>query len=112
MVSIKERGILLCVIKHCIRVEETIVGVEENQFSNDKNLQDIICFNIFQIGELTKQLSQEFVSQYNGVPWQKIKGMRDIIGHGYGTIKMNRVWETASKDIKPLHEYCNSLLKN
>lgn len=110
MVSTKERGILSNVIEHCIRVEETVDGVEENKFYNDKNIQDIVCFNIFQIGELAKQLPQEFVSQYHGVPWQKIKGMRDIIGHGYGTIKMNRVWKTATEDIKPLHEYCESLL--
>ena len=111
MLNTKEIGILLNIIDHCIRIEENVDGVEKEEFEKNKNLQDIICFNIFQIGELSKHLSLDFVSEYHGVPWQKIKGMRDIIGHGYGTIQMDRVWTTAVNDIKPLHNYCDEILK-
>ena len=112
MLSIKDKGILLNIVDHCIRVEETLINVDRLTFNNDKNIKDIVCFNIFQIGELAKHLSPEFTSIFNGVPWKVIKGMRDIIGHGYGTIEWNRVWNTAINDIKPLHEYCDSILNN
>ena len=110
MLSIKDKGILLNIVDHCIRVEETLVDVDKTKFDNSKDIKDIICFNIFQIGELAKHLSPEFSSMFNKVPWKDIKGMRDIIGHGYGTIKWNRVWTTATNDIKPLHDYCNKIL--
>lgn len=112
MLSVKDKGILLNIIDHCIRVEETLINVDKQKFNNDKNIKDIVCFNIFQIGELAKHLSLEFISMFNGVPWKNIKGMRDIIGHGYGTIEWNRVWNTALNDIKPLHNYCDEVINN
>ena len=58
------------------------------------------------------QLLSVFVQEYNGVPWSKIAGMRDRIGHGYGTIEMKRVYETATTDIVPLKDYCKEILNN
>ena len=110
MVSIKDTGILKNIVEHCIRIEETIDNVSEEKFYQDKGLEDIVCFNILQIGELTKHLSNDFISNYPGMPWNKIMGMRDRIAHGYGTIKMDRVWATATIDIIPLHKYCLEVL--
>ena len=53
--------------------------------------KEIVSFNVLQIGKLVKTLSPEFLSKYDKMPWKDIKGMRDIIGHGYGTIEWNRV---------------------
>ena len=110
MVEIKETGILLHIIDHCVRVEETVNGINRTEFDNDKDIKDVVCFNIFQIGELAKHLSPSFILEYSGVPWDKIKGMRDRIGHGYGTINWDNVWNTATNDIKPLREYCEKVL--
>ena len=44
------------------------------------------------------------------MPWDDIKGMRDIVAHQYGTIKFDDVWKTASQEIKPLREYCENIL--
>ena len=38
--------------------------------------------------------------------------MRDKIGHGYGTVKMNDVWDTAIEDIKPLKDYCQQIIND
>ena len=112
MLDVKDKGILLNIIVHCIRVEKTLINIDKSKFDNDKNIKDIICFNIFQIGELAKHLSPGFLSTFDGVPWKSIKGTRDIIGHGYGAIEYNRVWNTAINDIKPLHKYCDEILNN
>ena len=111
MVETKEKELLLRIIEHCIRIEETINGINKETFDKDKNIKDIVCFNIFQIGELAVHLSSEFVIEYHGVPWEKIRGMRNRIGHGYGTIDWGRVWYTATNDINPLRDYCESITK-
>ena len=111
MVEIKDRGLLLNIIEHCFRVEKTISGKSEKEFSENKDVEDIVCFNVLQIGELVKHLSQKFISSHGGVPWKRIKGLRDIIVHGYGTISWDRLWITASEDIKPLRTYCEQILK-
>lgn len=80
-------------------------------FNNDIDLREVVCFNIFQIGELAKGLSSEFIKKYDKIPWKQIKGMRDRIGHGYGTIDVEIVFNTAKTDIKELNEYCKEILK-
>ena len=60
---------------------------------------------------LYKNFEPSFVAKYNKVPWRQIKGMRDKVAHGYGTIDMDRVWNTALKDIDPLLGYCKQILE-
>ena len=112
MLTVKEKGILLYIINHCKRIETTIDGINEDNFYSNDDLKEIVCFNLLQIGELTNNLSSDFTNKYNGVPWDKIRGMRNRIAHGYGVIQINRVWQTAFEDIKPLREYCEAIILN
>ena len=110
MLSVKERGVLINIVKHCDKINEKMTNLSKNEFDGDEDITQIVCFNILQIGELAKNLSPEFVKQFNGVPWSKIKGMRDKVAHGYGTLDMDRIWNTAKLDINPLRDYCISIL--
>ena len=98
---------------HCganLKINEKMNGLTREQFDKDEDVVQIICFNILQIGELAKNFEPEFIKKYNGVPWNKIKGMRDKVAHGYDKIDMNRVWNTALFDINPLLDYCQHIL--
>ena len=112
MLSIKDRRIVECIIKHCLNIEEDITNINEECFYSDRKTQNSICFDILQIGELAKSLSEDFIVKYNLMPWKAIKGMRDWVVHGYQTIKMSRVYKTATEDIKPLREYCEKIIEN
>ena len=112
MLGTKEKGIMLYIINHCKRIEEKAFNISKQEFDKSEDVQEIVCFNIFQIGELAKNLSIDFILQHSGVPWNQIKGMRNKIGHGYGTIEMDRVWDTAINDIKPLREYCQQIVND
>ena len=63
-----------------------------------------------QIGELAKNFDKTFISKYSDVPWRQIKGMRDKVAHGYGSIDKDRVWKTTINDIDPLLDYCQKIL--
>lgn len=103
---------MLNIINHCERIEEKAFNISKQDFDKSIDIQEIVCFNIFQIGELAKNLSADFIHKYSGVPWNLIKGMRDRIGHGYGTIKMDEVWKTTIQDIKLLKEYCLKIIND
>ena len=111
MLTIKEKGLLLNIIKHCNKIELKMASLTREKFDKDEDIREIICFNIFQIGELAKNFEPEFVKKYDGVPWKHIKGMRDKIGHGYGTLDLDKIWDTATQDIKLLNEYCKEILE-
>lgn len=112
MVSMKDKGYLLYIIKHCKRIEEKVMDLNYESFLNDEDTQDIVCFNIFQIGELVKGISNELLTKYNQAPWKDIKGMRDWVAHGYETISLEKIWKTAFSEIEPLHQYCEQILNS
>ena len=112
MITVKENGILQNIIKHCERIEATIKGFEKETFLQNIDAIEICCFNIFQIGELAKRLSEDFERKYNKMPWKDIKAMRDVIGHGYGKIEYEDIWITSTRDIEPLHVYCQEILNS
>ena len=110
MLAVKEKGIILNIIKHCYRIEVKIKEISFEQFYSDEDIKEIVSFNILQIGELVKNLSLDFLKRYPEMPWKDIKGMRDWVAHGYGTINLKEVWYTAVNDIKSLKEYCELII--
>lgn len=111
MLTIKGKGLLLNIIKHCDKILQKINGIEKYSFYENEDIIEIICFNIMQIGELAKHFSNDFTAKNNEVPWKQIKGMRDMVAHDYGTVDIDIVWGTATKDIKELRKYCDKILQ-
>lgn len=111
MLGIKDKGIILQIIKRCNRVIEKVSYISETEFALNDDTKEVVCFNLFQIGELANGLSVEFVNEYNQMPWKQIIGMRNRIVHGYDTINLEIVWNTANKSIPELKKYCKEILK-
>ena len=111
MLGVKDKGILLQIIKRCNRVIEKVSNINENEFALNDDIKEVVCFNLFQIGELANGLSIEFIKEYNKIPWKQIIGMRNRIVHGYDTINLEIVWNTAKESIPELKEYCKEILK-
>ena len=66
---------------------------------------------LINIGELVKNLTEEFKLNYNLIPWRAIAGMRDITVHKYQTLKMGDVWVTLEIDIPNLKLNLIGILK-
>lgn len=111
MLSDKEINILECIIAFCERTETKMAGVSKRSFKNDQDLQEIVCFNVIQIGEVANKLPKEFIKKYNKQPWVDIIGMRNVMVHAYSSVEERDIWTCATKEIKPLKEYCESILK-
>ena len=112
MLNKKDKKILEFIIRHCLNIEEDISNISEEYFYKDRKTQNSICFDIIQIGELAKSLSNEFIVKYSKMPWKDIKGMRDWVVHGYQTIKLSLIYNTAVNDIKPLRIYLEEIIEN
>ena len=110
MLGVKDKGILLQIIKRCNRVVEKVSNISEAEFSLNDDIKEVVCFNLFQIGELANGLSVEFIKEYNKIPWKQIIGMRNRIVHGYDTINLKIVWSTAIESIPELKSYCKEIL--
>ncbi len=96
------------------RIEEIRerLGNSFETFISDSVYEDAINMNIFQIGELSNQLSVGFKKSIPDIPWHRIYGIRNVIAHAYVIVDKRTIWETAEKDIPDLRERLTASLDN
>lgn len=112
--NIRDAVIIEKILRYCDEINRT-----HQAFNNDKNLffnkeegfiyRNSITMPILQIGELVKNLSEEFTLKYNTIPWKAIAGMRDIFAHHYGAIDYDMTWNTSVEDIVDLKLFLESI---
>jgi uncharacterized protein with HEPN domain len=73
-------------------------------------VEDAIKCRLVEIGEAVGDLSQEIRDQRPGVPWSRIKGMRDLLAHRYHAIDISVVWAIVDTHLNPLDEAVRDLL--
>lgn len=80
-------------------------------FINDADLREIVSFNLIRNGELANGLSSDFCERFDGVPWNKIVGQRNIIVHAYDGVDYCKLYQTSKGDVCVLKAYCEAILK-
>ena len=106
----KDRIILKKVLNEINIIEALIDGFYLEIFISDERTKRAVCMTLINIGELVKNLNDELRMQNKDIPWREISGMRDIAAHKYQTLKIERVWNTAKKDIPNFKEHILSIL--
>ena len=51
------------------------------------------------VGEAASHVSAEVRDAHPEIPWRGIIGMRNRLVHGYFSVRLERVWETVTRDI-------------
>lgn len=74
-------------LEHIADCSERIIqytrGLTQADFMQNTLVQDAVIRNLEIIGEATKQLDEDFRSNYSEIEWRKIAGMRDKLIHDY-----------------------------
>lgn len=87
-------------------------GKSIEEFRSDKDYRNACALCILQIGELCGNLSEDFRSRYNEIPWREVKTMRNIVAHRYGRISIEATWETIETDIPELKAFCDRIINS
>ena len=101
--------ILKHILKYCKQIEETLnkFNSDKYEFMNNHDFKDSISMKIFQIGELSNHLTEEYIENtIKKINWYEIIGMRNHFAHGYGDMDIEVIFDTAIKDIPILKEFC------
>ncbi|MBQ8921065.1 MAG: DUF86 domain-containing protein [Oscillospiraceae bacterium] len=108
----KKRDLVIVekVLHYCDEIAKTheVFHHDRELFFNKEDgfiYRNSITMPILQIGELVKNLSEEFTSAHSAMAWKAIAGMRDIFAHHYGSIDYEMTWNTSVEDIPALKEY-------
>ena len=89
-----------------------IGSMTEKDFLVDERTKRAVCMTLINIGELIKNLDEEFRLKHREIPWKLIAGLRDVTAHKYQTLKMEDIWVTATTDVPHLRQQLVAILQD
>jgi uncharacterized protein with HEPN domain len=98
-------SILRHILQHCEKIStlQERFGKDITVFLSDIAYYDSVFMNLLQIGELANRLPKKFQEAHGDIPWRQIIDLRNVIVHGYGTVKSSLLWKTICDDVPDLH---------
>jgi uncharacterized protein with HEPN domain len=101
------------IIIHCQKATDLVNRCKEYEtFKTDDAFYSSISMRLMQIGEHARGLSDDFLNETKDIiPWQQIKGMRNLFAHEYDDMLPKKIWVTAINDIPILQQFCENYLK-
>ena len=79
-------------------------GMDYGEVKAMRMAQDAVIRQFEIIGEAAKNLSQEFRTLYEHVPWRDLAGFRDKLIHQYFGVDLATVWRSVEADVPILLE--------
>jgi uncharacterized protein with HEPN domain len=81
------------------KIERYTHGIDFASWQNDEKTVDAVIRNLEVIGEASSHLPSEVQEQYEDVPWDMMKGIRNILAHEYFGIDLEIIWKTVKEDL-------------
>lgn len=108
----KDKEIIEKILKYCTQIEKIIDEFKEKNIKYIENtifqLSTDMC--IFQIGELSIHVSDNFKIEHTDVPWAEMRGMRNIHAHEYDNVDREKMFRTLIEDIPNLKKKLESIV--
>jgi uncharacterized protein with HEPN domain len=101
------------IVEYCDQVEEFAAGFTPDQFEHDRKTYNAVLYSLQTIGEAAIRLDKEekrlsegglMERLYPGVPWPDVRGLSNIVRHGYDEIDAEIIWKTATTSIHPVRD--------
>ena len=91
-------------------VRKFLSGKTYIEFSADPLLRSGVERQLEISGEAAHRVSKEFQDEHPEIPWRRIIGLRNILTHEYGEVKLDRLWSIASTYVPALADQLQSLI--
>jgi len=100
----KHVGELFCILeRYDVTNQQSFISVAES----DMVFQKAVLMSVGYIGELSKKLDHDFMSQHPEIHWRRLGTSRNIIFHDYDIVDMRIIATVVYKDILVLHAVLN-----
>jgi uncharacterized protein with HEPN domain len=102
------------------RIREALEAIERvekysakgrSAFDSDELIQTWIVHHLQILAEALTRTDESTRRQHEAIPWDKIRGMRNILVHEYFGIDKRLVWAVVESDLPELKEQLDSLLE-
>lgn len=102
-------------IELCYDIGWFIEGIELEEFLTDKRTQNAVAMSLIALGEIANTIYQkdpEFVTAHAQIPWKYMRGMRNIIAHGYFQLDFTIIYQTAERSIPDLLQQLKQIIQD
>lgn len=89
-------------LEHIDLVVSDTNGLSIEQIQHNNTLLRATCFSVAQIGEMMIQMEKKLADIYPDLPWNRARGMRNIIVHDYGGTDLKMVYSVIHNDLPEL----------
>lgn len=93
------------------RIEDFTKDFSEEDFCDNKMVQDAVVRNFEIIGEAVKNIPENFRKKYSKIEWKDIAGLRDKLTHAYFGVDLERIWGVVKNDLPKLKKEIKNILK-
>lgn len=101
--SEREDGLFLSDILSSIeKIEKFTLELSYEDFLKNDMALDAVLRNFEIIGEASTHVSEETRLKYPGIPWGKMKSMRNILIHEYFGVDFEIIWKTLKGSLPEL----------
>jgi uncharacterized protein with HEPN domain len=71
-------------------------------FEKNEVVVDAVLFNLEQIGEIAKSISETTKNDFPDIPWTDGIGLRNIISHNYQGVRLDLIYNIVNTDLGEL----------
>lgn len=76
----------------CAARIEQLHTIEKATLLASADLVDALCWNMYQLADVTGKISDAVKARHPEVPWRAIAGLRNFYAHAYEGIDLERLW--------------------
>jgi len=85
-------------------INQFIENMSESDFLTDNKTQKAVIMTLINIGELSRQYTEEFIMSKTSIPWKEIQATRNVAAHRYDKLNMLTIWDTVTTKLSLLQK--------
>lgn len=92
------------------RAREIVSGLSLREIVNDSLRRDALLWNFTVLGEAASSVSAEFRDAHPEIPWRRASDLRNRVVHGYWSLDLEILYQTAERDLPALEERLRAMV--
>lgn len=105
------RGRVEDILDAAIKIQRYTAGLTQDSFEADERTIDAVIYNFVIIGEAASHVSPAMMARFPAIPWNQMRGLRNVAVHEYPRVNMRVIWETITLHLPPLIPQLRNILE-
>ena len=93
-------------------IESYTAGMTFDEFVADTRTVDAVVRNLMTMGESIRWIPEPIRDAHPAVPWDLMRGVRNVVVHEYFGVDGSILWETVRTDLPPLAPQLEAVLQS